>query len=161
MSLGELHGVGYNTYAWRQREKEVEVHVVPEAEARHAPPHPDGIRGAKADGAVIAVPADGEVAGHPTQTQVAPHSPFAMLHGVDSGMGMGVGAGIRMTRHDMALQQLIAAHLGIDLGMAGGGLQGVGMAGGGRGMMGHGHGYARGVPSQGGPPLVPSVIFIR
>jgi len=122
-SLGELGGMGYNVAAWRRREKDVDAHVVPEAEARFAPPHPDGTRGARADGAVIAEPVPAEVEHKPPPHIAAPMSmgiPLGMGMGMGvgtemgggGGMGMGMGAGLRMEELAAMAEAMSAAHSG-------------------------------------------------
>jgi len=115
MSLGELDDMGYSVATWRQREKHVDAHVVPEAKARFAPPHPDGTRGARADGSVVAEPVPTEVEGKPHVHIVTPMgiplgTSMRMGMGIDMRMGGGDGTGLRMENLAAMLEAMTTPH---------------------------------------------------
>jgi len=105
MSLGELGDMGYDVATWRRREKGVNVHVVPEAEARLVSPHPDGTRGARADGAVVAKPVPDEVECKPPL-----HITTPMDIPLSTGMSMAMGAGFRMGNLAAMLETMRTQH---------------------------------------------------
>lgn len=123
-SLGELGSMGYPVYGWRRREKDVDAHLEVHAEARITPPHPDGERGARRDGAVLAEPVPVEAVPklRPIYTLPPPH---VMLNSGVPLAGLGSGMGMSPDAHHFAAMAQAMMH-GVQGTSAMGGAGGVG-----------------------------------